>query len=420
MGFSPLDEELELVPGSMTPYLNECVVRLGAWIPSFEKAAELLKALTGANASEATLRRKTEEAGAAYEALQKEEVDRLEREVPEAPAGAEKALLSVDGAMVPLLHGEWAEVKTLVIGEIGEPVQEKEGWVVHSRELSYFSRLTDSDTFCRLALVETHRRGLEKAGKVAAVTDGAEWEQKFIDFHREDAVRILDFPHAAERVSQIGDVAFGEGTEEKKEWLKRKLHELKHEGPSKVLSELRGLQEKHPDEEVLRVNLAYLEKREKNMQYPEYQEEGLPIGSGAVESGNKLVVEARLKGAGMHWERSNVNPMLALRNIVCSDRWDEEWPRIASKLRQDAALRSAERRAERRVRQDALQVEKVPVIEEKVIVCEEQLVPVSSPEATSLPPAAKKQPYRPGPNHPWRHSPIGRARYRNSRRPVKT
>ena len=31
------------------------------------------------------------------------------------------------------------------------------------------------------------------------------------------------------------------------------------------------------------------------------------------------IVEARLKGAGMHWERTNVNPMLALRNAVCND-----------------------------------------------------------------------------------------------------
>ncbi len=51
-----------------------------------------------------------------------------------------------------------------------------------------------------------------------------------------------------------------------------------------------------------------------------------------VESGNILVVEARLKGAGMHWERGNVNAMLGLRNIACSDRWTEEWPLIANQL----------------------------------------------------------------------------------------
>src|SRR5436305_1520069 len=49
------------------------------------------------------------------------------------------------------------------------------------------------------------------------------------------------------------------------------------------------------------------------MQYPTYQQAGWPIGSGSVESANKVVVEARLKGAGMRWQRHNVNRMLALR-----------------------------------------------------------------------------------------------------------
>ena len=40
---------------------------------------------------------------------------------------------------------------------------------------------------------------------------------------------------------------------------------------------------------------------------------------------NKNVVEARLKGTGMHWQRTHVNPMLALRNAICSDRWQEMW-----------------------------------------------------------------------------------------------
>ena len=47
-----------------------------------------------------------------------------------------------------------------------------------------------------------------------------------------------------------------------------------------------------------------------------------------VESANKLVVEARLKGAGMHWRRSHVDPMLALRNLLGNDRWEQEWPHI--------------------------------------------------------------------------------------------
>jgi hypothetical protein len=43
-----------------------------------------------------------------------------------------------------------------------------------------------------------------------------------------------------------------------------------------------------------------------------------------VESGNKLVVEVRLKGSGMHWAEQHVNPMLALCNIICIRRWKKK------------------------------------------------------------------------------------------------
>jgi hypothetical protein len=75
------------------------------------------------------------------------------------------------------------------------------------------------------------------------------------------------------------------------------------------------------------------------MQYPLFQAQGWPIGSGMVESGNKLVVQARLKGAGMHWAEEHVNPMLALRNILCSGRWKEDWPKLEARLRQQARQR---------------------------------------------------------------------------------
>src|SRR5439155_20780951 len=76
---------------------------------------------------------------------------------------------------------------------------------------------------------------------------------------------------------------------------------------------------------VIKEKLASLHKREAHMQYPTYQAAGWPIGSGSVESANKVVVEARLKGAGMRWERHNVNPMLALRNAICNRRCTETW-----------------------------------------------------------------------------------------------
>ena len=149
--------------------------------------------------------------------------------------------------MVPLVGGEWAEVKTLVLGEIQAPVKKKGQVAVHTAALSYFSvLLTDATTFGRLALVETHRRGVENAHLVAAVTDGAEWEQGFIDFHRPDAVRILDFAHAAEHLSAVGEAIWGQGTPATAQWFEQQLAVLKQQGPGPMLAELHALQQTHP------------------------------------------------------------------------------------------------------------------------------------------------------------------------------
>jgi len=327
-GFFPLDEELGLLPGLLTPQGHECLVRLSSWMP-FAKAAEILEDFMGIRVSKGVSRRYTEAAGAAYEQIQVEEVERIEKDMPVAEKGADKLQISADGAMVPLLHGVWAEARTLVIGEVQPAVEERGEKVVRTLNLSYFS----------LALVEMHRRGVEHAKEVAAIMDGADWEQGFTDFHCPRATRILDFPHAAEHVNGIGEFLHGEHTPKSQAWLKKRLHKLKHEGPDELLLEFRALQQRHPDSKAISCNLAYLKKRKQQMQYPHFQAQGWPIGSGIVESGNKLVVEARLKGAGMHWSERHVNPMLALRNIICSDRWKEEWPKIETRLRQQARQR---------------------------------------------------------------------------------
>lgn len=240
LGFSSLDEELALLPGSLTPWLQESVVRLGTWMP-FAQAAEAVAFFTGVTVAESTVRRTTEGAGAAYAAVQTGAVEAIEQTLPAAPAGAPLQLVSVDGAIVPLVHQEWEGVRTLAVGVVGKPVCERGEWVVQTEELSSCSRLTDAETFGRLALVETHRRGTETARTVCAVSDGAPWIQGFVDLHRPDAVRILDFPHALGSAAQAGQAVYGEGTPAFTRWFTRQRHTLQHGDPGEVLQALQRL-----------------------------------------------------------------------------------------------------------------------------------------------------------------------------------
>ena len=315
----------------------------------FAPAARALAWFSRAEVSEATGCRLTEAAGAALVAAETAEAERLAAQTPAPAPGPRVQQLSADGAMVPLVKGAWAEAKTLAVGVVeaargadGEPV-------VRAADVSYFARLADSDAFGRLALVETHRRGTETAGTVVAVTDGSEWLQGFVDLHRPDAVRVLDFPHAVEHLNAAAQACWGEGAPAAVAWLDQQAAELKDGDPDRVLAALRALPTAAaPDPAAAgrsrAATLAYLEKRREQIAYARFRACGFPIGSGMVESGNKNVVEQRLKGAGMRWAPGHVNPLLALRCAACNDRWDEAWSRIAQHLRRPAPRPARTRR----------------------------------------------------------------------------
>src|SRR5439155_1367170 len=145
--FFPLDKQLALLPGHLTPLLQDQLTHLGVWMP-FTQAAGMLARFTHTSVSESSAQR-------------------------------------------------------LTFGEL-------------------------------------YRRQLETAAQVASVSDGAEWIQGFIAFHAPSATRILDFPHAAQRICQIGEAVLGADHASLRAWQTRQLHDLKHQGAIGVLDHLRS------------------------------------------------------------------------------------------------------------------------------------------------------------------------------------
>lgn len=388
-----------LLPGNLTPRLHETLVRLSTTQPSFAKARAELAWHTGTTVHADSARRRTEAAGAVLVVHETAEAARILREHPDPPPGPETLIFSVDGAMVPVVGGQWKEVRTLAVGEVQPPRPGPEGPVIQTTTLSYFSRLTDSHTFAELALPELQRRGIERAGRVGAVVDGADWCQRFVDYHYPEARRILDLSHAAEHLTAIGQSVGPQGPLLTPADQQRLRDDLRDAGPAGVLAELRPLVAScAPDAEV-QTHLAYLSTREAQLQYPQFVAEGWPIGSGMVESANKLVVEDRLKGAGMHWDEANVNPMLALRNAYCNERWAEAWSVIEQGLRRQVVVQRQARRDQRRVKP-----------------AQSSAPPPSLPEAFPHPPPADPPPLpepveeavvrtpEAKPTHPWRRA----------------
>jgi hypothetical protein len=316
--FFPLDQELQVPEGHLLPHAQEALVRLSSELP-FGRAVEHLQGMLGVRVHASTARRHTLAVGQRMLEIQNEQAKPLAA-CPEEPA-AERMAMSSDGAMVPLVGGVWAEVKLVAIGAV-ERCTRKDEAAIMTRKLTYFARMAPAATFADQASAEVRRRGIERAKQVCAIQDGAEWIQGFVHSHRHDAVRILDFAHAAGYVSEIADMVREAGGHLPARWLDGVLHRLKHEGPKRVLCHLSHLARRFPS---IQEQVTYLQKRRDLMEYPTYQQQGWPIGSGSVESGHKLVMQARLKGPGMHWRPEHVNPMLAVRLALLNERWEEAW-----------------------------------------------------------------------------------------------
>jgi hypothetical protein len=414
--FFPLDEKLELQPGSLTPLQSSYLMHF-ATVVSFERATKFLMQHHGVSISASTSRRQTEAVGVCAEEVQDKQANDVllhDDLVSEKDTPSDKSIkqaISSDGSYISLRGKICAEVKTAVIGEVHENksrLKQRPNQEVKMTNITYFSRMAPAETFTDLATGEIHRRGFFQAKQVCAVSDGAEWIQHFIDAYRVDAVRILDFYHAAEYISECADLVRNAGTVLPESWLEEQLHELKHRGPQKVLEEVNRLLKDHPQIEDLAKDVNYLKKRKKMMNYPLFRQQGWPIGSGSVESANTCVVQSRLKGPGMHWESHNVNPMLALRTGECNDRWEETRNQA---FRHRLKTREATRIARQKKRYETLRqkvehsilrffflyspnkpkIAKIPVLSPKA-----DLVPIP----TDIPNA--KNACCPAQSHPWR------------------
>jgi len=336
--FFPLDRALGLLRGAYTPQVQEAITRLSSRM-SYRESHQELALLWKVEISQGSMRQVTMRHGHVANKLIQEKVAYLEATGPTPTAQPEQMVMCTDGAMVQLTSGEWREVKTVTFGEFRDHWEAKEHKVVTKTEqISYFSRVETAEEFRRSALVEWHRRGGENAHTVVAVQDGALWIQSFIDYHCPQAVRVIDFAHALEYVATVGRAILGAETEAFQQWFARMSKQLGRHPPQRTVNDLWLLYRQHPDHPegaAIEVAIRYLEKRLPMIDYPLFRHRQIPIGSGNVESGHKVVMQQRMKQAGMRWAEENLNPMLALRVALCNQTWNSTWREIDARVRKE-------------------------------------------------------------------------------------
>ena len=208
-------------------------------------------------------------------------------------------------------------------------------------------------------------------------------------------VRIIDFSHVLEYIAAVGKAIWGEGNEAFTQWFTRMAHQLKHHPPQCTLAELRLFLPRAKTEsqaEPLDRAIFYIQSRLEMMDYPHFRQRGYPIGYGSVESSHKGVVQARLKLAGIRWAPSQVDPVLALRNLICNHRWADTWPKIVAYRRQLLWQKRREAIVQRQSKPTTQPAKRLSLADLKV-----------TPSPQPQPPPQPKS-SRPAPDHPWRHN----------------
>lgn len=167
-------------------------------------------------------------------------------------------------------------------------------------------------------------RGLDS--RIHCVGDGAVWiELQCQEVFGGQGSYLVDFFHVSEYLAAAAPTCRPHDPES---WRKTQHKRLKRGDLKRTLKDLAAHLEatETPEEEApVRAVHRYLSNRADQLDYPQALAQGLPIGSGLIESGHKHVLQARLKLPGCAWLKENASDMAQLRALRANGQWEEIW-----------------------------------------------------------------------------------------------
>jgi hypothetical protein len=194
----------------------------------------------------------------------------------------------------------------------------------------YVSYLGSATEFQKHLMYCALRGGYGQFKETVVLSDGATWIRNMVEELFPDAQQILDYFHLCENVHNFAKWLFSSDSNKAATWAVDVCTKLRASETDFVLKDLERYKDKKT--EGCPVNLhGYITNNINNVDYAAYEKKGYYVGSGAIESGNKLIVQDRLKRAGMRWNHETAQYILSLRAKVESGRWhtDVEMPFLA-------------------------------------------------------------------------------------------
>jgi hypothetical protein len=314
--------EIEDLPHKKT---KKCAVETAYWgqnQSSFEEAKSAIEKDMDIKISKETIRKVTEEIGRQIYELDTLKAKNTYENMAEIEMAArpQKAALYVmmDGAMVNTRVEDengstWRENKTVMVFKDKDMIRRKNGDHIITKK-EYMPLIGSAEEFRKYVLDTAVRNGYGTVSEVVVVADGAHWIWNLCEDVFPDAVEILDLFHLKENIYAYGKYLYNQDAKQYVPWADSVITDIE---AGNVDAALQKIPEKEKSASGV-VNLReYIEHNRKRINYKEYKEKGYIVGSGAIESANKTVVQRRLKRAGMRWSVKGAQAVLRFMRKKC-------------------------------------------------------------------------------------------------------
>lgn len=344
-----------------SPALESLVARSAAWSPSFELAKREL-ARNGVTMDTKTVRRVTYQCGEGFLNLRTHEMlamregklvagnelhgqrvmveldggrSRIRKNLRKKPAQVE--FVDEDGLVIENQPGrskpiakrtfdpDWREPKLVIIA-----VHDENGKSDPKFKVTIDGTFLGPEAIAEITAMHLLRLGAAKAASVTFVADGAPWIwDRIPEIVRRAGLtnvpihEVLDCCHAVHHIS-LALSALGLNKEERMPLYRLHRTMLRNGQWQRVVEELADLAADDPNNLEVQREISYLTRHGEagRLKYPTFRSQGLPLGSGSIESCIRRVVNRRMKGNGIYWKEPNAEAMLQVRSQVLSERWD--------------------------------------------------------------------------------------------------
>jgi len=288
---------------SISSFMQETMCFIGQFLV-FKEAEQVVNTLSGSDIYEKQIERICHFYGNSLENKILNDIEVSGYEVVSPELKEELHYVSIDGSMLLTREEKWKEIKLARIYKDNDiiNINKERNQLIDSQYVVHLGGHLD--------FIKKLEYKISDINNKVFVCDGAKWIWSYVDLYYPESVQILDYYHAKEHLCDFAKKTFKDDFK-RKQWIEKTSDMLINEGVNPVIKTLEELNQTQARDSILN----YYRENQKRMQYHDFKAKNYLIGSGAIESAHKDVLQKRLKLSGQRWTKDGIQQMANLR--VC-------------------------------------------------------------------------------------------------------